>query len=377
MAFGKKNIPSTNIFDYNLCLLGQSKSGKTTLLYEVLEKAAPDKYLFVETGRERGADAIAGINYVNCPYWKGEYDESENAAGFINVIDDICKNKTEDYPDLKVVVIDTFDQIIELAEGQAVADYNKKLKLDAKPTIDSINAAFGGYGRGEKYAMGLVDDAVERLRRVGVRTWLVGHCKNRDVSDPITGDVYTTITSDMAQSWFNHLKKDVHFLGLLYTDREIVTEKKKVGRGDKEVHSVTNEARKIKWRSDDMATDCGSRFADIVDEIPCDADEFIKALTDAIDAEIHKSGISDKQLKAEQKKLDEAKAKKVAENIKTAADGEELEELKSQIMDWVSENRTEKDKLKPVLSALKEAGVKKPTEIEDIDTAKKIFALCK
>lgn len=379
MAFGKKNIPSTNIFDYNLCLLGQSKSGKTTLLYEVLEKTAPKDggYLFLEIGTERGADAIAGINYINCPTWHGDYDESENAVGFMEVVDDISKNKNTEYPNLKCVIIDTFDEIIKLAEKQSVVEYNKKMKLESKPTVDTVNAAWGGFSRGEKYAMNLVDEAIEKLRKVGVRTWLVGHCKNKDVTDPITGDVYTTITSDMQNNWFSSLKKNLHFLGLLYTDREIITEKKKVGKNDKEVHSIANEARKIKWRSDDMATDCGSRFADIVDEIPCDADEFIKALTDAIDSEIHKSGKSDKELKAEQKKLDDAKAKKVAANIEEAANGEELEELKSQIMDWISENRSDKDKLKPVLESLKKINIKKPTEITNLSDAKKIWELCK
>ena len=295
----------------------------------------------------------------------------------MEVVDDISKNKNTEYPNLKCVIIDTFDEIIKLAEKQSVIEYNKKMKLESKPTVDTVNAAWGGFSRGEKYAMNLVDEAIEKLRKVGVRTWLVGHCKNKDVTDPITGDVYTTITSDMQNNWFSSLKKNLHFLGLLYTDREIITEKKKVGKSDKEVHSITNEARKIKWRSDDMATDWGSRFADIIEEIPCDADEFIKALTDAIDAEIHKTGKSDKELKAEQKKLDDAKAKKVEENIAAVNADEELENITAQIMDFISENRDNKDKIKPILTALKEAGVKKPVEITDLEVAEEIFALCK
>ena len=61
MAFGKKNHVSLNIFDYNICLLGQSKVGKTTLMKEVCEKTVGENgYLFLEIGQEQGADAIEG-----------------------------------------------------------------------------------------------------------------------------------------------------------------------------------------------------------------------------------------------------------------------------------------------------------------------------
>lgn len=377
MAFGKKNLPSVSPIDYNLCLLGLSKSGKTTLIFEVLEKLCPNGYLFVETGRERGADAISGIEYINCPTWSQEFDEANNAVGFEELINDIVKNKNEEYPNLKVLVVDTQDQLAEMAEAQIVKEYNRKQKLENKPTVDSINAAYAGYGRGESKARELVSTMEDKLVSVGVRVWYIGHAKTKDVVDPITNTTYTTITSQIPQSWFNSLKRNLHFLGLLYTNMNVVTEKKKVGAGEKKFNTVTSEARKIRWRSDNMVADCGSRFADIVEEIDCDADEFIKALTDAIDAEIHKSGMSDKQLKAEQKRLDEAKAEKVAANIEAVANGEELENITAQIMDFISENRYDKDKIKPIFSTLKKQGVKKPTEITDLNVAKEILALCK
>ena len=377
MAFGKKNLPSKSPVDYNLCLLGLSKSGKTTLIFNVLEKLCPGGYLFVETGRERGADAITGIEYINCPTWSQEFDEANNAVGFAELINDIVKNKNEEYPDLKVLVIDTQDQLAEMAEAQIVKEYNRKQKLDNKPTVDSINAAFAGYGRGEQKARELVSTMEDKLVSVGVRVWYIGHAKTKDVVDPITNTTYTTITSQIPQSWFNSLKRNLHFLGLLYTNMDVVTEKKKVGAGEKNFNTVTSEARKIRWRSDNMVADCGSRFADIVEEIDCDADEFIKALTDAIDAEIQKSGKSDKELKAEQKKADEAKAKKIAKNIEAVANDEKLEEVTNAIMDWISDNRDDKEKLKPVLASLKEHGSKKPTEITDLEVAEEIFTLCK
>ena len=74
---------------------------------------------------------------------------------------------------------------------------------------------------------------------------------------------------------------------MAYIDRTFV--KKDTGKTlpnnnkKKEVNVVTSETRRIKFRDDNYAVDSGSRFADIVDEIPMDVDEFIKALTDAIE----------------------------------------------------------------------------------------------
>ena len=47
--------------------------------------------------------------------------------------------------------------------------------------------------------------------------------------------------------------------------------------------------RKIKFRDDNYTVDSGSRMSQIVNEINFDADEFIKALTDAIEIEFNKN----------------------------------------------------------------------------------------
>ena len=117
MAYGKKNHVNLNPLAYNIMLLGESKIGKTTLIKEVCEKLAGENgYLFIECGQERGADAIEGINHINCPSWEmDEYDELTNSHGFFDVCEDIIENKVSEYPELKVVVWDTYDQLITIA----------------------------------------------------------------------------------------------------------------------------------------------------------------------------------------------------------------------------------------------------------------------
>ena len=54
--FGKKNEIDLNPLSYNICLLGQPKVGKSTLIKEVCEKlAGQDGYIHFDMGKEDGA----------------------------------------------------------------------------------------------------------------------------------------------------------------------------------------------------------------------------------------------------------------------------------------------------------------------------------
>ena len=381
MKYGKKNQVNLNPLNYNICVLGEAKVGKTTLIYEVCQKLVGEEgYLFCEMGAERGADAIQGIQYINCPTWSDDYDELEHTIGIATLVDDIVDNKSVDYPDLKAVVIDTYDFFIELAEAESIRQYNKQCRErgEADKVVKTINAAWGGYGRGEKQAIQLMFELTDKLASVGVHTIFIGHTKQKEVSDVVSGNSYSILTCDMQNNYFNALKKKLHFLAVAYYDRELVTKgKKKVGNREVDIKKIGNESRKIKFRSDDYSIDSGSRFADIVDEIPMDADEFIKALTDAIEAESSKSGKSLAETKKEQNKIEKAKEKKAIEAEKKAKSEHELEETVDAIVDFFQDNRTNIDVVKPILKEVKALGYDKPQSISDLNDAKKILAMCK
>lgn len=382
MAFGRKNTVNLDPLAYNICLLGESKVGKTTLIKEVCEKlSGPDGYLFMECGSERGADAIEGINYINCPEWNMDFDDLTNSAGFADVCEDIIANKTTDYPELKAVIWDTYDHLIDIAEQEAIRLFNKDCRDGGHPEkcVKTINAAWSGYGRGEKYAQSLMFDMMARLRNVGVATIVIGHVKTKDVSDVVSGESYQILTSDQQQNYFNALKKNLHFLGLAYIDRNIVKEKTGrkniVTKKEETVNKISAETRKIKFRDDSYAVDSGSRFAEIVPEIDMDADEFIKALTDAIMAEQSKSGVSIADAKKKQKKNEDAEAKRVAEREAQAKQQKELDEVVADIVAWVQENKSDMAAVKPIIEKTKELGYGNPKEITNIDDAKAILAM--
>ena len=374
MKYGKKNQVSLNPLDYSVCLLGESKIGKTTLIHEVCQKlTGDDGYLFCEMGAERGADAIQGIPYVNCTSWSDDYDDIENTIGIATLINDIVENKSTDYAELKTIVIDTYDFFIDLAEEESIRLYNKQCRErnEADKVVKTINAAWGGYGRGEKYAIKLMFDLIDQLAAVGVHAIFISHTKNKENTDVISGVAYSILTCDMQNNYFNALKKKLHFLGVAYFDREIVKDK------DSKKQKIKTENRRIKFRSDDYSVDSGSRFADIVDDIPLDADEFIKALTDAIESESKKSGKSIAETAKEQKKTEKAKAEKAkAVETKVKSEGE-LTDSVNKIMEYFQENHGDLDKVKPIVAEIKKLGYDKPQSISSLDDAKAILKLCK
>ena len=375
--YGQKNHVKLDPLAYNICLLGESKVGKTTLIKEVCEKlAGSDGYMFLECGQERGADAIEGINYINCPEWQMDYDELTNSAGFEDVCDDIIDNKTTDYADLKVVIIDTYDQLINLAEDESKRLWNRD---NPDKRTNSINAAWGGFGKGEKKAIELMFNKIAELRSVGVSTIIIGHIKTKDISDPVSGETYQILTSDQQQNYFNALKKNLHFLGLAYIDRQIIKEKtgKKniVTNKEEQVNKVKGESRKIKFRDDNFCVDSGSRFAEIIDEIDLDADQFITALTDAIKAEQSKSGKTLEQSKAEQEAEEAERLKEIAKAEQDKKENKKLEDVVEKITDYIKANKSNMDKIKPIIAKAKELGYENPTMIDKIDDAKEVLAL--
>ena len=376
MKFGKKNEIQINPLKYNFALIGESGIGKTTVIKEYCEKlAGEDGYIFLEVGKEDGASAISGINYITCPEWDADYDEDTNTMGFNTFIEDVVENKATDWKDLKVVVLDTYDEIFSIGEQEVIRMHNKE---NPQKRAKSINGCFGGYGAGLEKTIEIVLNALWSLKTVGVSFIVIGHTKSKNIIDPVTGEEYVQLTSNMTQKYFNAIKTKVHFLGVAAIDREII--RKSTGKKDNKGNDikkgiVQGESRWITFRDDSYTIDSKSRFADIVDRIPLNADALIKALTDAIKAAAIKSGADIKILEEIQAKADQEKAKQVAEAEKAHKSQKELNEIITEIINFFTENKTNLEIIKPILAKCKEMGYSNPKEISDLEDAKIILAM--
>lgn len=367
--FGRKNEIKIDPLAYNLALIGQSGIGKTSVIKEYCEKlCGEDGYLFLEIGKEDGHDAINGI----------QYEPVEDWDKLVEVVDDIIENRTTDYKDLRVVVFDTYDELFAIAEPEVIKMHNRD-----NPTkkTRSINSAFGGFQAGQDKAIEIVLDLLWSLKKVGISFIVIGHTKSRNVTDAVTGEDYLQLTTNMSQKYFNAIKTKVHFLGVASIDREIVKEKtgKKnvVTKKDIEKGVVKSETRKITFRDDNFVIDSKSRFADIVESIPLDSDELIKAVTDAIKSELAKSGKSFDDAKKEQEKLEEEKFKKLEQAEAKAKAEKELNEVLDCIKIVVNDNKSNVDFLSTMMAKSKELGYENPMVIDNIDDANTLLEFIK
>ena len=359
--FGRKNHVSLNPLDANICLLGLPKIGKTTIMKEIAEKlVGEDGYLFLEMYRENGAKYIEDIIYEDVPDWET----------FVEIIDDIVYNRTTDYADLKVVFLDTLDNALQLAEQESIRLWNKE--NPAKRTT-AINAAWGGYMKGQDKAMEILQEQLFRLREVGVAFSVIGHVRQTTITDPITNESYQQITSDVSQRYFNQLKKNIDLVGIAYIDRELV--KNKVN--GKEVATVKSETRKIKFRDDNYTVDSGSRMSQICNEIDFDADEFIKAMKDALEAEVKRGGKSVEERKKENELEEVETMKRLAAEEEALHTQKKIEAIVEDIKVFFAENKSNPDVFKPVLDKVREFGYGNPTEIDSLEHAEAILAMIK
>lgn len=368
MAFGKRNEIKIDPLKYNIALLGESGIGKTTIIKEMCETlGGEDSYIFLEMAGEAGADAIQGIVYEDVDDW----DMVEE------IVSDIEDNKSTEYKSLKAIVVDTYDGWINLAQNEAIRLWNK---AHPDKRADSIDASWNGFQKGQQKAFDLMFDVIKRLRAVGVATIIIGHVKNREITDVASGVTYQQLTSDVEKVYFNLLKKKMHFVGLAYFDRTIVTEKtgKKniVTKKEETINKISEETRKIRFRDPAMAVDSKSRFADIVAEIDFNVTDFIKAMKDAIQREASKSGKSIEKLEEEQKIEADAEEKRIAEAEKISRAEKELNKIKAEIIEFFTANKTDMIKIKPVLELCRENNYNNPTEIDDLAIAKKVLAAC-
>ena len=278
--FGNRKRVSKNVNDFMIGIMAPSGWGKTTLMYKTCEKLfGPDGYIIADMGDEDGTAAINDVAAEQIPTWKR----------FKEMVDDIVKNKDTDYMDLKIVILDTLDATFEKAEEYTVKSWNQEnMGQQGFKPASSINSVEGGFGKGLDRTIETVKKEINRLAKAGVKVWWTAHVKEKDQTDLFTGANYTTLTANMPMKYFNSIKNISHIIGFGYFDRTV--EKQEVGEANivtkkkKTRNAVLDETRKIKFRDDSMIADAKSRFANIIDEIVLDTDEFIKAITDAINS---------------------------------------------------------------------------------------------
>ena len=333
--FGKKHVIDLNPLSYSICLAGLGGIGKTTLAKEVCEKLVGEEgYIHLNIGRESGVDSINNIITEDVPDY----------FTFTEIVDDIIENKESDYPDLKVLILDSLDELLRLGEIETIRIHNKT----AEKKATSILQCMGGFGKGQDYCINMILDRIFELKAVGVQSFIIAHTKRSDLIDAVTQETYSQLTADAQQRYFNAIKNKMDIVAVGYIDRQI--SKEKTGRknvatkDDITINKVVDETRIISFRDDSYSIDSKSRFADIVDKVPFDSDSFIKAIQDAIDSENKRGNISDREAKKIQAEKDKVNAEIYAENSRVAKENNINLEENERLADLIREKNSEASK---------------------------------
>lgn len=278
MAYGKKNVISTDLSRLILGLLGEPGIGKTTTIYKMAEKEfGEDGYLLLDVGSEWGSEYINGV----------VAEQTETFKKFLDVTNDIIKNKDTEYPNLKVVILDTIDALFEIGEPYLVKLYNQEHlgEKNFKPA-STINAAEGGFMHGQDRLIEIVINQLVKLRKVGVGFWYTGHVKRRSNDDAFSGETYDMITTNMSQRYFAAIRNKSHAIGIAYIDRTLtqqeVGKENPITKEKKTITRVVSESRKVKFRDDSYTADSKSRLENITEEVLLDENEILQALKEAI-----------------------------------------------------------------------------------------------
>lgn len=317
----------TGIESYTYLMNGVAGIGKTTTVSEIGQKKfGVDGFLLLTLGAEPSPSHIGNL-------WNAEIDEWEE---LMETTDALVEERDTEYKDLKMIGIDSTGELFRIAEAEVIREYNKT--VGASDRVKSIQGAYGGFYRGQVRAIELVSQLINKLSKANYSLFFIGHTKQKNKTDQMTGVEYEQVTSDMENKYFNAIKDRVNIVMCAYMEREMadVTEetnkfnKKKVKVGD-----IVAENRVVSFRDESFSLDLKCHLKHIATKCALDSDVIIKELESAISQQVDDFGG-----KSETKE-DVVKEVKVEQPVKKSKDLSDEE--KQVIVDEIKNNLSKID----------------------------------
>lgn len=331
---GKINEIAVDLTSYDYFFNAIGGYGKSTFAYELgkLITKSDEGTFIITCGKEPEPKHIANAFYDVAHDW----DE------LVNIADELCDNKAE-YPNTKFVSIDSFDEFKRIAEEQSVKLYNRTVQ-DVSKRASTIAQAWGGYTRGEQKALELMLNIMDRFKRAGYSRLYIGHTKEKNKKDIYTDTEYSIITNKVEPMYYDSFKDkcNIAFTGYIeYTMTDLETIKDAFTKKEKQVGRIANSKRVLIFRDDENAIDTKCHFKHIEAKIDFSTENFIKAVSDAIKADIEDASgkpINDKEIAKIAKKQEKEKELEVAKN--TAVQSNKA------LLDKIIENKDKLDMVK-------------------------------
>ena len=330
--FGHTYRLSKNFEDYSYIINGIGGIGKTTMVYEIGK---------LITGSNEGTFIITcGVENKPKHIDDAFGDVAPDFKTFTEIVKELCENKVE-YPDTKFVALDSMDEFARITENYVVAEWNKT--CDINDRAKSISQAYKGFQKGESRACDLMLNQIMKLQDAGYSLLLVGHTKTKLKEDVITKIQFEQLTCNLDNKYYNALKDKVNLVAMCYTENVVDNVEEKKNAFTKKMNKIgqlTDRKRVMVFADTENAVDCKSHFPYIVAKVDFGAENFIKAVRDALEEQSkHPNGVA------------VTKAKKITKKAK--AD-------ENTIVDHVTVNEEEAEELR-------DAGAILLVEDEDMD----------
>ena len=132
MALGKKNTVSLCPENYTHVIIGEEKSGKTTLVADIAKTSYGniENLLCISMGKEKGHKAIQGLLY----------EEPQNWSEFVAIVDELIQKPDEN--NFKMISVDTIDELIKMATKEVIRLSRVETGKVCKSLLDSFRRFF-------------------------------------------------------------------------------------------------------------------------------------------------------------------------------------------------------------------------------------------
>ena len=322
--FGQTYRLSKNFEDYSYIINGIGGIGKTTMVYEIGK---------LITGSNEGTFIITcGVENKPKHIDDAFGDVAPDFKTFTEIVKELCENKVE-YPDTKFVAIDSMDEFARITENYVVAEWNKT--CDINDRAKSISQAYKGFQKGESRACDLMLNQIMRLQDAGYSLLLVGHTKTKLKEDVITKIQFEQLTCNLDNKYYNALKDKVNLVAMCYTENVVDNVEEKKNAFTKKMNKIgqlTDRKRVTVFADTENAGDCKSHFPYIAAKVDFGAENFIKAVRDALEEQSkHPNGVVTTKAKkiTKKAKVEESVVEEDKEIDATLVQSDDIDEVET------------------------------------------------
>jgi hypothetical protein len=341
MAFKKPSVKKTktNLSSLRIYLRAVPKFGKTTLFRDmVLEEynGNPEKGLLVGVGNETGYAYLDELNTTHVESWA---DMEELKKWLI-------KGKKSGEHEIELVAFDTADEIIPLAETEVC----RLSQIATGKPCDSINKAFGGYGKGQDKVKEIVKKYFNDLYKAGFGITSIAHTKVKNIIEKGREDSegYQVLTSNLPNTYESIFADIFDCVVTGVVDKDVVDGK------------LMGSTRKLYFRDNCFVT-AGCRLPGnsvpeyMIFEGDDTAKEFIDVLKNAMKSAIKKP-VSDEEFKT----LQEVEKQESVEQLDTVIDEMDKKPEKSteELINEIKQLSVDPNKKRLLLEQMKASGKK-------------------